>query len=151
MARVRRSKVQKAGEPVPVQQVEAFYKDDHPDLIIRDTIFRWLGRRTFTETHRIFQKQYVNGLLKDVETGQESITENFTGVCDVCGTDLYELLEGPHPEAIGNQQVCYVAGVRDLRPTLYCMNCFPYRTNQGNGIPMGEALPGDHWNILGRS
>jgi len=146
-----RLKAEKAGEPVLEAQAEVPEPtpeiDEHPDIVFGDTTFRWIGKLTHKRINKVYEKQRVNGEMRDVEIGTEDEITNYPGVCMSCGVPLYVLHEGKNVGAIGDQLAVCVVGAQGERPATYCQVHDPTRRMRRAGLKEGEIMPGDLFQI----
>jgi len=139
--------VQKAGEPVPEPQVEVVEATEHPDIVLGDSKFRWIGHMEHKRIRRIFEQQRIHGELKDVEVGEEEEITKYPGSCLACGMPLYIIVEGSNTGAIGDQLAVFVVGAQGERPATYCQAHDPTRKLRREGLKPGTPIPGELFQI----
>lgn len=122
-------------------------KDEHPDKVYDDSVYRWVGHLIHKRTQRNFQKAIVGAEIREVFIGEEIIEEQYSGFCASCKTELYDLVSGPGSPGIGNHLVSYNTGASGEIPATYCQNCNPSKGLGRTGIPEGELIPGEAWRM----
>ena len=120
--------------------VEPEPKDEHPDIVMGNNVFRWTGKittqrpKSHTVTEIMGEGDHSRKISYVVTDGMEDVP--LEGKCGVCGIETYALVQGDNPHAIEERLAVFARAGLNEPPTIYCIKHDPGAQHRKNGAMM---------------